>query len=560
MEGNKRHRLLLRKTALWTERASWDSHWREIAQYQMPRASRFVVTDANKGLKRHQNIYDNTPIFAHRTLAAGMMSGMTSPARPWFRLGLQDKDLEEFGSVKQYLHQVSSLMRAIFAASNTYNALHQCYEELAAFGTWANFVAPSFDNVIHHYPLTVGEYALATNDSGIVDTMYREVNMTVGQMVKMFGRENCSTAVQNLYDRHNLDAWVRVFHCVEPRKDLDPTKKDAKNMAFASIYFEPGEDRGNDKFLSESGYKRFPALCPRWVVTSNDIYGRSPGMDCLGDVKQLQFEQMRKAQAIDYMVNPPLQVPTQYKDQAHKRMPGGVMFVDSNAPGGGVRSAYEVNLNLQHLSLDIQDTRERINKAYYADLFLMLANDDRSGTTAREIAERHEEKMLVLGPVLERLQTELLAPLVDITFDRMADTGILPPTPKELEGMELEIEFISSLAQAQRAVASGGVDRLLGTVGQLAQIWPEARHKLDPLQVVDDYADMYGVNPKIIIPDDVVQQRLQAEQQQLAAQQAAAAMPVAAGAAKDVASIDTNNMRDILNMFAGYNSPGPLEA
>ena len=211
MDGdNKRNRLMRRKTAMWTERASWDSHWREIATLQMPRGSRFVVTDANKGIKRHQNIYDNTPIFAHRTLAAGMMSGMTSPARPWFRLGLRDKDLEEAPAVRQYLHDVTQTMRSVFAASNTYNTLHQCYEELGAFGTFASFVRPDFENVIHHYPMTVGEYALATNDRGVVDTLHRELNMTVGQMVKQFGYKNCSNAVKNLYDRHNLDAWVRA--------------------------------------------------------------------------------------------------------------------------------------------------------------------------------------------------------------------------------------------------------------------------------------------------------------------------------------------------------------
>ena len=561
MDGdNKRNRLMRRKTAMWTERASWDSHWREIATLQMPRGSRFVVTDANKGIKKHNNIYDSTPIFAHRTLAAGMMSGMTSPARPWFRLGLRDKDLEEAPAVRQYLHDVTQTMRSVFAASNTYNTLHQCYEELGAFGTFASFVRPDFENVIHHYPMTVGEYALATNDRGVVDTLHRELNMTVGQMVKQFGYKNCSHAVKNLYDRHNLDAWVRVHHAIEPRADIDKTKRDSKNMPFASYYYEPASDRGNEEFLSESGFKRFPALCPRWVITSNDVYGRSPGMDCLGDVKQLQLEQLRKAQAIDYMVNPPLQVPTQYKDQAHKRLPGGVMFVDAVSPGGGVRSAYEVNINLQHLSMDIEDTRKRIQQAYYADLFLMLANDMRSGTTATEIAERHEEKLLMLGPVLERLHNELLSPLIDITYDRCAEAGILPQPPKELEGVELNIEFVSALAQAQRAVASAGMDRVIGTVGQMAALWPEVRHKIDPLQVVDDYAEMYGANPKAIVPDDVVKERMAAEAQAAQAQQATEAMPAMAGAAKDVSSIDPGQMRDVLSMFTGYNSPGPTEA
>lgn len=559
MESKRRERMLTRKTTLWTERASWDSHWRDIAKYQMPRATRFTTSDTNKGDKRHNAIYDNTAIFAHRTLAAGMMSGMTSPARPWFRLSLADKDLNEFAPVKQWLQDVGDKMRAIFQASNTYNALHQCYEELGAFGTWADFVMPDFENVLHHYPMTIGEYALSCDDRGYVNTLVREFRMTVGQMVQRFGRDKCSTVVQNLFDRDALDEWVDLIHYVEPRLDRDRTKSDSLNMPFKSCYFEPGSSAGKDDVLSESGFKRFPALAPRWVVTGNDVYGRSPGMDCLGDVKQLQLEQLRKAQAIDYMVNPPLQVPTQYKDQAHKRLPGGVMFVDATGPGGGVRSAYEVRLDLNHLLEDIRDTRERINTAYYADLFLMLQNDLRSGITATEIAERHEEKLLMLGPVLERLHNELLSPLIDITFDRMADARILPEIPQELVGAEVNIEFISTLAQAQRTVAAAGSDRLLGTVSQLSALKPDIVDKIDFDQIVDEYSDLFGVNPKIVVPDDVVAQLRAARAQQQQAVQAGAAVPEMAKAAKAMGETDATAMRDVMNQFMGYGSPSASE-
>ena len=556
---DRRQRLLRRRAALQTERSSWLSHWQEIATYQTPRTSRFFWTDTNKGQKKHQSIYDNTAIFAHRTLAAGMMSGMTSPARPWFRLALRDKDLMEFAPVKTWLYEAAGLMRAVFSASNTYPALHQCYEELGAFGTWANFVQPDFDNVLHHFPLTVGEYTLATDDRGNVNTLQRDAQMTVGQLVRKFGKANCSAAVRNLYDRGMLDAWVPIFHFVTPREEYDPRKKDNLNMPWASIYMEHATDN-TDKFLSESGYKRFPALCPRWRVVTGNVYGDSPGMECLGDVKQLQLEQLRKAQAIDYQVNPPLQVPIAYKDQANKRLPGGVMYVDQNSPGGGVRTAYEVNVRLDYLLADIQDTRERIRSSYYADLFLMLQNQPADGRmTATEVAERHEEKLLMLGPVLERLQGELLAPLIDITFDRMREAGMLPPPPEEIAGQDLNVEFISTLAQAQRAVAAAGTDRLLSTIGQMVAVWPEMRHKINAMQVVDDYADMYGVNPKVIASDEDAQAKLQAEQQAAQAAQAGAAAAQAVDSVKTASEIDAGNARDVMNMFAGYGSPSAVE-
>jgi hypothetical protein len=556
---NRRQRLLARKSALWNERSSWITHWREISDYQQPRAGRFVVTDRNRGDKRANHILDNTAVFGARTLAAGLMSGVTSPARPWFRLEIKDKELMESGPVKTWLHDTATLLRAIFASSNTYRSLHTIYEELGLFGTASSIVLPNFNNVIHHYPLTVGEYALATNAEGEVDTLCREFQMTVAQMVEQFGKENCSQTVRDLYNKANYDAWVDVLHLVEPRKDRDTTKRDGRNMRFASVYLEPGKDN-NDQFLSESGFQKFPVLAPRWVVTGNDVYGTSPGMECLGDVKQLQHQQLRKGQAIDYQVNPPLQVPTKYKEAAKARLPGGVFYVDSMGPNQGVRSAFDVNLNLQHLREDIVDVRERIRSAYYADLFLMLANDTRSGITATEVAERHEEKLLMLGPVLERLHNELLSPLIDTAFDYAARAGILPEAPPELEGMELSVEFISVLAQAQRAVATQGMDRLLGTVSQMAAVRPEVLDKLNFDQIVDDYGDAYGVNPKIIVPDSEVAALRQQRAAAMQAQQAAATAPQVVESAKTASEIDTGNLQDVLTSLQGYSnvSPAPM--
>jgi Bacteriophage head to tail connecting protein len=542
-----RKRLLLRKAALWNERSSWDSHWQDIARHQYPGAGRFQSTDANRGNKKHGSILDNTPIFAHRTMTAGMMSGMSSPSRPWFRAALADKELMKFAPVRQWLHDVTGLMSAIFAASNTYNALQQGYAELGAFGTWACFVQPDFQNVIRHTPLTVGEYALGTDERGMVDTLCREFMMSVGQMVQRFGRENVSTAVRNLFDRGQPDAWVEVIHLVQPRVNFDATKRDNANMPFASYYYEAGAC--NDGLMGESGFKRFPALCPRWNVTGQDVYGRSPGMDVLGDVKQLQHQQLRKGQAIDYQVNPPLQGPVAIKNQETQRFPGGFTYTDGTMQP--IRSMFEVNLDMRALREDIEDVRARINRGYYADLFMMLAQQPLQGKsmTATEVAERHEEKLLMLGPVLERLHEEMHSPLIDITFDRIADAGLLRDRlqpPKEIQGHKLEIEFVSTLAQAQRAVAGASVDRMVGAVGQLASMWPEARHKIDVMAAVDEYSEVFGVNPRIVVSTEVAQQRAAQEAQAAQAAQQGAAMAQAATSAKDLSGADVGKLQEML--------------
>jgi hypothetical protein len=552
-ELTQRDKLINRWGALKNERTSWDAHWREISEHLLPRSGRFLMTDRNRGEKKHNTIYDSTGTRALRVLAAGMMSGMTSPARPWFRLTTSDPELDESAAVKTWLADVTRIMSMVFNKSNTYRALHTMYEELGAFGTASSIIVADYDTIIHHHPLTIGEYAMTTDYRGKVNTLYREFEMTVGQMVNEFGYKNCSQAVQNLHDRNALEQWRPVIHAIEPRIDRDHSKKDGQNMAWRSCYMEPGGTDG--KFLREAGFKDFPALCPRWMTSGGDIYGNSPGMESLGDIKQLQHEQLRKAQGIDYKTKPPLQAPTSLKSRDVDMLPGGVSFVDSASPQGGIRTAFEVNIDLSHLLEDIRDVRERIKGSFYADLFLMLANGANTTMTATEVAERHEEKLLMLGPVLERLHNEILDPLIEMAFSRMVEAGIVPPAPQEMQGMELNVEFVSMLAQAQRAIATNSVDRFVGNLGAVAQLKPEVLDKLDADRWADAYADMLGIDPELIVPGDKValirQARAEAQQQAAQAEQ----MAQAADSVQKLSAADTsqqNALTDITRNFSGY--------
>jgi Bacteriophage head to tail connecting protein len=553
-------RILARKTALWQDRQAWDTHCQDIADFLLPRAARFDESQRNRNdAQAYNSIIDETGTLAHGILSAGLMGGMTSPARPWMRLATPDRDLMEHATIKQWLRRLTDLMLAIFASSNSYRALHSIYEQQGAFGVGASIVVDNFQNVLHHFPQVFGRYAIGLDQWGMADTIYREIEKTVSQLVEEFGKANCSNTVQRLFDQGKYDTGVKVLHAIEPRRDRDVRKRDARNMRFASRYIELGRDN-DTPFLRESGFKEFPAIAARWIVDGDDTYAaRWPGAVALGSIKQLQQEQLQKSTAIDYQVDPPLQVPVAYKNQDIDRLPGGTMYVDATGPGSGVRSAYEVNLNLQHLLGSIQDVRQRINQSFFVPLFQMLANDQRSGITAREIVERHEEKLLMLGPVIERQHNELLKPFIDITFAKIVRAGLLVGNlapPRELQGQDLEVEFVSTLAQAQRAVGVQSIDRLIGTIGSLSQIWPGAADKLDADQAVDAYADMLGVDPSLIVADDrvaIIRKDRQALQQ---AQQLAAA----AGPMKDMAlAAKAAGEAGAASQFSGYSIPGIMQ-
>jgi hypothetical protein len=568
--SNKREGYLRRYGALKSERSSWITHWSDLSKHILPRNGRFFVSDRNRtGRDRYNSIYDNTATRSQRVLSAGMMAGVTSPARPWFRLTTPDPDLSEFYPVRAWLDNVVDRMQRVFARSNVYRALHQAYEELSTFGTACVLVLPDFNNVIHCYPITAGEYCLQQDYQGRVVALYREFQKTVGEVVKEFGYENCSIAVQQAWNERQHENTVDILHVIEPRGDQerDFNSPDAKDMPYRSCYLELGGDE--EKLLRESGFERFPVLAPRWQVAGGDVYGTSPGMEALGDIRQLQQEQLRKGQAIDYKTKPPLQVPSRLANQEHEFYPSGVSYYepgqmlpfDQVGPNGGIRTAFEVNLQLDHLLMDIQDVRMRIQRAFYEDLFLMLANaGPNTRMTATEVAERHEEKLLMLGPVLERLHNELLQPLIDITFDEMLAAGAIPPPPPELYGVDLSVEFVSILAQAQRAIGSNSIDRFMGNVMQLAQVKPEILDKVNFDKWVDNYSQMLGVDTELVVDDDTVRALREARAKAQAAAEQVNLQQQAAAATRDLASSPTgqgqqNALTDVMSQLTGYSNP-----
>ncbi|SMF64640.1 Bacteriophage head to tail connecting protein [Tistlia consotensis] len=531
-----------RLEALRQERSSWMPHWSELSEHLLPRRGRFLGGEGgarpNQGGKRNGRIVNGTATIALRTLQSGLSAGVTSPARPWFKLATPDPELAEWQPVKLWLERVETLMQAVFDRSNLYPVLQAQYEELGCFGTAVLAVFEDRDDVIRVRGFTAGEYMIAQDHKGRVETFYREYAMTVAQLVEQFGLEAVSGTVRGLWDRGGYDQWVEVVHAIEPNRPLDGVALEA-DKPWRSLYFEKGQTGGGaaGKALAERGFEEFPLMAPRWHLMSGDIYGRSPAMDALGDVKQLQNEERRKAEAIEKLVRPPMIAPTSLQKRAASILPGSITYVDVQQGQAGFRPAYQFDPQIQPLMLDIEKLESRINRAFYADLFLMMVESDRRQITATEVAERHEEKLLALGPVLERLHKDLLRPLIDRSFAILARAELLPPAPPELQGGELEVAFVSLLAQAQKAVDSGSIERFAGFVGRLAQANPEALDKLDFDQAVELYGARLSVPPSLIRGAEAVAalRAGRARQQQLA--QAGQAVELAGRAAEGVKAL-----------------------
>lgn len=541
---------------LTNDRSSFESHWRELSEFINPRGSRFLVTDVNRDDRRNSKIVDPNATLANRTLSSGMMSGITSPARPWFKLATPDPDMMDYGPVKIWLEVVQRRMNEVYNKSNLYQSLPLLYSSLGNYSTGAMAVLEDDQDVIRTMMFPIGSYYLANSPRGSVDTSYRKFTMTVRQLVMEFGLNNVSSSVASMWKSGTYETWIEVVHAVYPNIDRDTAKLDSKNKPIKSVYFEVGGD--NDKLLRESGFDEFPIMAPRWEVNGEDVYGSScPGMIALGQVKALQLEQKRKSQLIDKATNPPMVGPSSLKTQRVSLIPGAINYIDTMQGQDGLRPAYLVNPNTADLLADIQDTRQVINSAYFVDLFMMLQSINTRSMPVEAVIEMKEEKLLMLGPVLERLNDECLNPLIDRTFSIMARKGMLPPPPDILEGMPLRIEYISVMAQAQKSIGLSSLASTVGFIGQLASLGKtEVLDKLDADQAVDAFAEMSGVSPTVIVPQEQVEQIRQERAQQQQQQKAMEMGMAAAQGAKTLSEAQTSDPSVLSALSAAVGNAG----
>ena len=526
-----------RKAQAKLERESFIPHYREISDNISPRRGRFLTSDRNKGHKRPQANINNVASQSSRIAQAGMFAGIMSPTRPWFELTSPDPELAKFGPVKEWYRAVGKQMRAIFNDGNLYQMAPVMLKELLDFGTGCMTHVDDDESLARFYAHTAGSYMLAQNDKFQVDTLIREFEMQVGQMAQEFGVENLSITVQGMVDRNELDSWVKVTHFIEPNDDFRYGNPMAKFKKFSSCKYETG-NTDKDQMLSESGFEDFPAYCPRWATTGEDVYGTDcPGMATLGDTKGLQIQEKRKAQGIDKIVNPPLQGPASLRNVPVSSLPGGLNVFTADG-GQKLESIYNVNLPIDHLSQDMERVERRIKESYFVDLFFAITNmQGIQPRNEQEIAERNGERLLQLGPVLERTQGEFLDLLISKTFNQMVKADILPPPPEEIAGQPLKVNYVSSLAQAQRAVDTSSIDRLTSYTSNLIQAGLSDGKKFDGDKAIEEYSDLLGTPTKLIrLDEDIEAERAQAAQQQQAAQamQIAQAGGQAAAAASQV--------------------------
>jgi hypothetical protein len=536
-------------TQLQQERTSFDAHWRDLNDYILPRRGRFFIQDVNEGDRRTSNILDCAGTLAAKTLIAGMMGSITSPSKEWFHVDTRERYLKEDLEVQVWLDDVTQILSDIYHKSNFYQSMQILYGDSSTFGTGAMFVDRDDEDMVNFSVFPVGSYYLSRGKGGKINTFAREFRMTVREIVETFGDE-VSDYVIDRYKRKQYDDWIDVRMMIMPNKQFTPGGLTSK--PYTVVYWETGNasmQGGTSvyspqvsgvagKILRIGGYDVFPVLAFRWSVTGEDIYGTDcPGMTALPDIKQLQSMVSKLDLALEKMIDPTLVGPSILKRLGVTQMPGETNFIDELTGRPGLRPLHEVDPRVAEVVARINQLVNRINNVYHVPLFMGTTYSDRREVTAREIDERHEEKLMALGTVLDRLNTDVLDPLIDITFEYALKAGKIPPPPPVLAGRDLKVEYISIMAQAQKAGHLNSFERYLNFIGAVAKTNenPEALDTVDWDKLLREYADIIGLPPSALRSQDDVDAIRTDRQQAIAARQQMEMLEQGARATRDAA-------------------------
>ena len=494
--------IMARFDRLKTGRQNWETHWQEVADYMQPRKADVTKT-RSKGDKRTEQIFDSSPIQAVELLAASLHGMLTNPSTPWFSLRYKDEGLDADDEAKLWLEGVTETMYTAFNRSNFQQEIFELYHDLITFGTAAMFIEEDQSDLLKFSTRHINEIYVTENDKGRIDTVYRKFKITLRAAFQQFG-ENLSEEARNKVKKDPFDE-IDILHAVYPRIEFDPTKKNKENIEFESVYLE--YKNGNE--LSVGGFVEFPFVVPRYLKASHEIYGRSPAMTALPDVKMLNEMSKTTIKAAQKQVDPPLLVPDDGFLLPVRTVPGGLNFYRS-----GTRDRIEpLNIGANNpLGLNMEEQRRTaIRNVFYVDQLMLQQGPQ---VTATEVIQRNEEKMRLLGPVLGRLQSELLKPMIDRCFAILLRNNQFAQAPDFLSGQDIEIEYVSPLAKAQKGTELSSITRAIEILGSLSNVAPVFDYiNFDAL--VKHVADLVGVPQKVL----KLQSQVNAEREQAAQQQ-----------------------------------------
>lgn len=502
---------LKRFETIKTDRSNFDNMFQEIAERTYPAHANFIYTPS-VGEKRMQKVYDSTAIHANELLSSGLFSLLTSSASKWFSIRPIDWHLYQIKAVQEYLDIISDIMfHEINKPSAGFaTAMHECYLGYGAFGNLVTFVEEILEkDSLLFQSLPLYESYFVQNQYGLVDTLYRKYDRTVEQLIKKFGKENLSDKTQEFIKENKLDKKIACTHIILPRETVNIISPKATDKAFASLYLECKEKHS----IHEGGYDELPFMAARFYKESFETYGRGPGATTLPDVKMLMRVMQVTIRAAQKATDPPLMLPDSGFLRPLRTTPGGINFYRR----GRISLKRDIDIiptGNPGLGLDYSKSlHERIREAFFVDQLQLHKGPQ---MTATEVMQRTEEKLRLMGPLLGRIQMELLGPMIKRVHGLLQRAGKFPEPPMELSGQNIKIVYTSPIARAQEQVEANGLMRAFSVLEPLIKMNPEIMDTFNTDEMAKGVFEMFSINPKFVRDqkeiDDIRRRRREAEE------------------------------------------------
>ena len=493
---------------LRARRVNFDWLWQKVSDFTIPRRGDFVVT-RYPGQRRDYNIYDSTAPWALDQFAAGLHSLLTSQALPWFYLRLRNQWKSKTPAVMAWLQDTESRINSVFndPDSRFQSQVHEYYLDIGAFGTAVMYVED--DKGIKFSTRFLGECYIKQTHYGVVDTIYRAFMLSKEEAENMLG-PNLGPAIAREKDPQRMFPFL---HCVKPDGE-----------AWESCYISLTDSY----VVREGSYDSFPFMVARWEKTAYEDYGRSPAINCLSEILSVNKIRMTLLRQQEKAVDPPVLIPSDGFLQPINLNPGQPITYDQNVQGGREAIGFlESKAKFDVGNMALEGSQNAITRSFYVDMLQLPgglmpgAKNQNTYMTATEASIRRENAMRVLGPMVARMQTEFLSPLIMRVYDILKQRRSLAPPPPGVKGESIDIEYVSPLAIAQKAAEGDNFLRMIQLLNPVIQAKPEVLDALNGDELVRFAARIYRTPAELVYSDEQLQQ-IRAQRAQAAQQQAQA--------------------------------------
>ena len=516
-------------------RGTWENHWQEVAERVWPSMAE-MTGQRTPGEKRSEKIFDSTAQRALPRFSAAMDSMLTPATQMWHGLHTGIPDLDENVAVQRWCDSLRDvLFRQRYApTANFASQVFECYMSLGAFGTSTLFIDEIPGVTLRYRAIPLSEIVIDLDHTGRVDTVYRCFQLTARQAMQVPGwadklpRGIKSAAVDRAND------LFEFIHCVKPNDEYKSGKAGPDGMQFMSRYVA----RQGDVLLAESGYRSMPYAIGRYVTGPREIYGRSPAMEALADIKSLQEMEKTMLRMAHRMVDPPLILSEEGALNAFSVRPNALNYGYLREDGTPLVQPLMTGGNLP-IGMEMADQKRRaVNDSFLVTLFQILVESPRV-MTATEVMQRAQEKGALLGPTMGRQQSEFIGPIIERELDLLSSSGGLPEPPPQLmdyvmAGGEILPKYTGPLARLMRAEEAAGILRTIEAILPVAQASGDIKvlRRINADQALKVIAEANNVPAKALRTDEELEAMDMADQQAAQMQQLLAAAPLAGQAAE----------------------------